>query len=129
MSRLCPCTSGEAYKVCCQPYHNGKKRPLPRPLMRSRYAAYALGKVGYILKTEQLAEKQKDAAVRRRDIKQFSQNTQFVGLQILDEQLLDETHATVTFHAILLQSGHDVSYTEKSLFEKVNGRWLYIAAT
>ena len=96
--------------------------------MRSRYAAYALGKVGYILKTERLAGEQKETVVRRRDIKQFSQNTQFAGLQILDAQMLDAAHATVTFHAILLQSGHDVSYTEKSLFEKINGRWLYVGA-
>lgn len=127
MDKPCPCTSGKLYKVCCQPYHLGRKRPLPLALMRSRYAAYALGKIGYIAKTEHSANpRRQNEAAYRRDLKQFSQMTQFVGLQILHQEMLDKKRATVTFRAILLQNGQDASYTEKSLFKKVNGRWLYV---
>jgi len=34
--------------------------------------------------------------------------------------------ATVTFVAHLSQNQQDASFTEKSYFEKVNGKWLYL---
>jgi len=39
----CPCGSGRKYKKCCQPYHRGAKPDNALTLMKSRYAAYALG--------------------------------------------------------------------------------------
>jgi SEC-C motif-containing protein len=86
--------------------------------MRSRFAAYALGKVGYIIQTERLAEPSSRESLRR-----FCEQTEFVGLQILDE-----TEETVTFRATLLQNGRDASFTERSLFVKERGRWLYVGA-
>ncbi len=91
--------------------------------MRSRYAAYALGKIGYILKTEQLSSPEPD---RRKTIKQFCQNTDFIGLQILAEGTLAADRATVTFRAVLAQQGRDASFKECSLFARRDGRWLYI---
>ena len=123
MQKPCPCTSGQPYQTCCQPYHKGRIPSTAVALMRSRYAAYALGKIGYILKTEQPSSNQPD---RRKAIKQFCQNTDFVGLQILAEETLAADRATVTFQAILTQHGQDASFTECSLFEKRDGRWLYI---
>ncbi|NKQ35744.1 MAG: hypothetical protein HF973_09035 [Chloroflexi bacterium] len=123
MQKLCPCTSGQPYHTCCQPYHKGRIPPTAVALMRSRYAAYALGKIGYILKTEQLPANQPD---RRKAIKQFCQNTDFIGLQILAEETLAADQATVTFRAIMAQHGQDASFTERSLFAKRDGRWLYI---
>ncbi len=116
MSELCPCKSEKSYKQCCRPYHKGKRPLTPTLLMRSRFAAYALGKVGYIIKTERL-----EMPSQRDDLRRFCDQTDFVGLQILAE-----TESTVTFHAILLQNGRDASFTERSLFEKQRERWLYI---
>lgn len=98
--------------------------------MRSRYAAYALGNVRYILQTERLSPLRtaKEQANHRRSLKQFCQNTQFLGLEILAEAMLDDKQATVTFHATLLQGGQDASFTEKSLFVLRNGRWAYVSA-
>lgn len=98
--------------------------------MRSRYAAYALSKVRFILKTERADPPllPKELIDRRRTLKQFCQNTQFLGLQILDEATLSNRQATVTFRATLLQDGQDASYTERSLFELQNGRWVYVSA-
>lgn len=130
MSEPCPCHSGQPYTDCCQPVHQGKTRPSPSQLMRSRYAAYALGNLRYVLQTEQPSPPRtaKEQANHRRSLKQFCQNTQFLGLQILDEARLDDKQATVTFRATLLQGGQDASFTEKSLFEMRNGRWLYVSA-
>ena len=49
--RLCPCQSGLRYKRCCRPLHQGAPAPSPEALMRSRYSAYALGLVDYIIDT------------------------------------------------------------------------------
>lgn len=132
MSKHCPCHSGKLYLTCCQPFHFGKKRPFtPTQLMRSRYAAYALGKIRYIVQTERLenSHSQQDIVARRKAIKSFSQKTDFVGLQILDAKTISETEAMVTFHAILLENGRDISYTERSRFQNVKGQWLYVDGT
>ena len=128
MSQNCPCHSERPYKKCCQPYHNGRIPTTPARLMRSRYAAYALGKIGYIIQTEYKENKRgpKEMVAWRKDLKYFCQNTHFLGLQILGEKHLNEKQATVTFKAVLLQAGKDASFTETSLFEQINGRWFYL---
>lgn len=130
MSENCPCHSRKPYANCCQPIHKGKKRPSPTQLMRARYAAYALGKVRFIQNTERSDPLllPKELIERRRELKQFCQKTQFLGLQILAEAMLDKGQATVTFRATLLQDGQDASFTERSLFALRNGRWVYISA-
>ena len=130
MSENCPCHSRKPYANCCQPVHLGKVRPSPTQLMRARYAAYALGNVRFILQTEgpNPPRTAKEQATHRHSLKEFSQKTQFLDLQILDEAMLDKEQATVTFRATLLQDGQDASFTERSLFALRNGRWLYISA-
>ena len=130
MSAPCPCHSGQPYANCCQPIHKGKKRPSPTQLMRARYAAYALGKVRFIQNSERPDPPllPKELIERRHSLKQFCQNTQFLGLEILEEARLDDKQATVTFHATLLQNGQDASFTERSLFVLRNGRWVYVSA-
>ncbi len=130
MSQLCPCHSERPYTNCCQPIHKGKKRPSPTELMRARYAAYALGNVRFIQSTERPDPPllPKELIERRRSLKQFCQNTQFLGLHILDEAMLGKNQSTVTFRATLLQGGQDASFTERSLFALRNGRWVYVSA-
>ncbi len=110
---LCPCHSGKSYTTCCEPFHKGELPSTPEQLMRSRYSAYALNNADYIIET----------AVEKPDkesIEEFSTHTNFEGLTILET-----TEDTVTFFAKLSQDGKDVSFTEKSLFIKENGRWFY----
>lgn len=48
----CPCGSGMAYADCCAPYHLGHAAARrAETLMRSRYAAYALGLSDYLAST------------------------------------------------------------------------------
>jgi SEC-C motif domain protein len=112
---MCPCHSGRLYQECCAPYHEGKPAPTPLALMRSRYSGYALKKIDYIIETE-------DVHLRRdrKLIEQFSKETTFDGLDILKAE---GDH--VTFRAHLSRGGKDVSFTEKSHFKKVDGKWKY----
>lgn len=44
----CPCGRGEVYGECCGPLHGGAPAPTAERLMRSRYAAFALGLEPYL---------------------------------------------------------------------------------
>lgn len=122
----CLCQSGKQYEVCCQPFHLGKKPDTAQQLMRSRFAAYALCMPDYIIRTTHPASPQfcHDAKEWAQKISEFSSHTEFKGLEILGFQE-NGSFATVTFVAHLIQDKKDVSFTEKSYFEKVKGKWLY----
>ena len=122
----CPCQSGKHYEGCCQPFHLGKQPDTALELMRSRYAAYALCLPDYIIRTTHPASPQfcHDIAEWTQKISKFSLHTEFKDLEILEFQD-GSSFATVTFVAHLLQDKKDVSFTEKSYFEKVKGKWLY----
>ena len=118
----CPCHSGEKYKKCCQPYHKGILPKTALLLMRSRYSAYALGIIEYIMTTTH--PNNPDASIALSDwqtsIAEFSKTTQFIGLSIL-EFVDGENEAYVTFEA---RFDHGFM-KEKSRFYKMNGKWLY----
>lgn len=111
---MCPCHSGKAYSECCKRYHEGTAAPTPLTLMRSRYSAYALKNIDYIIETAVQPTRSKEELV------QFAASTSFDDLTILDAKA-----NFVTFRAHLTQNGQDISFTEKSRFERIDGRWKY----
>ncbi len=92
--------------------------------MRSRYAAYALKLADYIMDTTDPLSPhcEKKRSKWKENILDFG-NLQFTGLDILEER-----EDTVTFKAHLKQGNHDLSFTEKSLFTHIDGRWRYLKA-
>ncbi|MBI5272406.1 MAG: peptide deformylase [Chlamydiia bacterium] len=122
----CPCKSGNAYADCCQPFHKGKRPDTALQLMRSRYSAYALCLPAYIIHTTHPGSPQfcHDTAEWSKKISEFCTNTKFKNLEILYFQET-ASFATVTFTAHLAQDKKDTSFTEKSYFEKIKGKWLY----
>lgn len=122
----CPCHSGKLYSECCQLFHDGALPQNALQLMRSRYAAYALQLPDYLINSTHPTY---PGMIQNRDewrkqILHFCRNTRFDGLQILEFQEGSPV-AYVTFFAKLSQKGRDVSFTEKSRFEKVNDKWFY----
>ena len=98
--------------------------------MRSRYAAFAGGLVGYVVETTHPDGDpyEADRGAWERSIEQFCSSTEFVGLRILEGGTEEESgvlSGQVTFHATLMQGDRDVSFSERSRFFKVQGRWLY----
>jgi SEC-C motif-containing protein len=120
----CPCHSGRPYRACCGPLHDGQAAPDPEALMRSRFAAYALGKVGYLVDTTHPdgPHFRADTEAWRRDLRAFCKSTSFDGLEILDTG--DDE---VCFSAELRQGERDVSFVERSTFQTHEGRWKYLA--
>lgn len=129
MTKPCPCHSNLPYNQCCQPYHQGQLAPTPLALMRSRYAAYAVGHVSYIIRTEDPTSPgyQKNKVAWRQELNHFCRITTFVNLYILGTQMHSLHEGTVHFHAVLLQKGRDASFHENSLFVyKPKQGWLYV---
>jgi SEC-C motif-containing protein len=113
----CPCGSGIKYKKCCGVFHKGVIAKTALELMKSRYTAFAIGKIDYIIKTSTF---QKDFD----DLKSFSNSCKFKKLEIL-EFLDGSREAYVIFRATIFCDTQDNSFTEKSRFIKENGKWYY----
>jgi SEC-C motif domain protein len=128
--KKCPCHSQKSYEECCKRYHDGVPAENALLLMRSRYSAYALHLADYIIQTTYHPNSaiNADIAKWKKEILEFSQATDFTGLQIIDFHEKTDS-ATVTFLAILEQNHRDVSFTEKSHFIKMNNQWFFLEPT
>lgn len=121
---VCPCCSGKPYRDCCSLYHQGKEPETAQALMRSRYSAYALNNVDYIIRTT-YPTGYRNIDAWKEEILNFSFNTDFEKLEIIDAKEQSD-RATVVFIAHLKQKGEDITFTERSFFAKVKGCWLYV---
>lgn len=112
----CPCKSQKSYDECCKAFHTKQKLPqTPLELMRSRYSAYVLGLIDYIIETDTYST-QKDYT----DIETFSKGVEWIGLEVVcsDEE-------TVTFKAYYNIGDKTQMLNEKSFFVKEEGIWKY----
>ena len=124
----CPCGSLVKYKKCCKPFHENIKTPITAlELMKSRFSAFAVLIADYIIFTthENNSDYISDLKSWNQDIMNFSKNTRFERLEILDF-IEGEVESFVTFKATLFQDNTDISFIEKSRFLKVEDKWLYI---
>lgn len=120
----CPCRSEEAdpppYTACCQIWHNGLAEglhaPTPEALMRSRYSAYALGLIDYLLATWY-----PETAPGELELSPIK----WVTLEVLHAE---ETGVAgvVEFVARYKVNGKAQRMHEISRFVKQQGRWFYI---
>ena len=125
---ICPCGSLKKYKKCCKPFHD--KITFPKTaleLMKSRFSAFAVLIADYIIFTthENNSDYISDLKSWNQDIMNFSKNTRFERLEILDF-IEGEVESFVTFKATFFQDNTDISFIEKSRFLKVEDKWLYI---
>lgn len=127
----CPCGAGRKFKQCCRRLHRGAIAETPEALMRSRYAAYAVGEADYIVDTTHPLGPQHhpDRARWLVEVRSFCDGTTFAGLEVLEAEAPKDDEGWVTFRASLLQGGQDVSFTERSRFLKHEGAWRYHSGT
>ena len=115
--QICPCCSGSSYQVCCQPLHLGSVANTPEQLMRSRYSAFALTDIQYLLHT---SSEQLRATLSHDDLDQTCEAFRFVSLQIISAQ-----DNQVEFIANLLLANELHPLHETSTFIKQNAQWKY----
>ena len=125
LSSPCPCGSGRSLDECCGPFLSGAAAaPTPEDLMRSRYTAYALGNDDYVLATW-------DEATRPAVLfEEGEARPKWISLRVTDAKPVADGADTgeVTFTATARTSQGAMRLTERSLFRKTDGRWVYVRA-
>ncbi|MEI7851943.1 MAG: YchJ family protein [Kiritimatiellales bacterium] len=121
----CPCGSGENFQGCCGPWLSGKKSaPTAEALMRSRYTAYVLKNVDYLVETTLPASREPDLAESIRD---WIGQVTWQKLHVLQVEAggQSDNEGTVEFIAEFIGPHGADRHHERSLFKKVRGVWFY----
>lgn len=118
----CPCGSSARYEACCGRWHHGVQRlmaPDAQTLMRSRYTAFVLDELDYLLETWH-------ASTRPANLEPNAPGVKWLGLQLRSHACQDANHATVEFVARSRHNGRAVRLHEISRFVREDGRWFYV---
>jgi SEC-C motif-containing protein len=112
--QACPCGSGATYDACCGRLHRGAAQaPTPEELMRSRYAAYAVGDLDHVFRTWH-------PRTRPDDLRPDPALT-WTGLTVLGAG-----EDWVEFVATYDRAGEPGAMRERSRFDRRGGRWVYV---
>lgn len=127
MNKLCPCGSNRNFNDCCELIINSKREASTcQELMRSRYVAFTMANVDYLMRSHHSATRQVKDQQR---IKKWAQSVQWMGLVILNTQdgEVDDTIGYVEFRAFYLENGLMQEIHERSLFKRENLKWVYVS--
>ena len=106
---------------CCGRYLNdfaATPAPDAESLMRSRYSAFVLGRLEYLLATWH-------ASMRPADLTLYAA-AKWMGLEVRSHRIIDADHAEVEFVARYREAGRAVRLHERSRFVREAGRWFYV---
>jgi len=112
----CPCDPNTAYSQCCKPLHEGLPAPTAQALMQSRYSAFVLGHVDYLLSTWHPSTRPPVLAL---------ESTKWLGLTLKQSSTTEDT-AKVEFVARYKVQGKAYRLHETSRFVREHGRWFYV---
>jgi SEC-C motif-containing protein len=116
----CPCDSSKTYADCCSPWHTGLTQgvfaPTPEALMRSRYSAYVLGMIDYLLATWHPSTSPGELELSP---------VKWLGLEVRHAQATGDA-GVVEFVARYRDNGRGVRLHEISRFVREDAGWLYI---
>jgi SEC-C motif-containing protein len=122
----CPCGSGKATDACCLPLIRGERQPeTAEELMRSRYSAYVLQEVDYILGTHTYGPKEEPD---REATARWSQAAEWLGLEVVSTEAgtAADREGVVEFIARYRIESNDYAHHERAVFRRRDdGRWLY----
>ena len=123
----CPCGQGN-YQHCCQPLHVGQANAeSASQLMRSRYSAFALQQIDYIVQTTALGQQ---ASLDVGAIADWSKSNQWLKLEVLNSnEKLDKSHAQVEFKAHYHDAKQTQIHHEISHFVQHQARWYFLDPT
>ncbi len=115
----------EQLKTRCMPFLRGEAVPeTAADLMASRYVAYLLAEVDYIVATHDPATRED---TDREATEKWARSAQFHGLTILDTVNGgpgDDT-GEVEFVARMTADGREQTHHERSTFHRIDGKWYF----
>ena len=116
----CPCGSGKELADCCGVWHSGLAlgtyAPTPEALMRSRYSAYVLGLIDYLMATWHPSTAPGDLEL---------QPVKWLGLEVRHAATTGDA-GVVEFVARCRVNGRAERMHETSRFVREAGHWYYI---
>jgi SEC-C motif-containing protein len=121
----CPCGLKQRYGQCCGAYHQhyantgSLSAPTAEALMRSRYSAYVLNLLDYLLASWH-------SSTRPARLEPNEAGLKWLGLEVKKHVQQDAEHALVEFVARSKLGGRAYRMQELSRFERVDGAWLYL---
>ena len=123
MRFLCKCGSGFNYDGCCGRYIDGADlAQTPEQLMRSRYTAYVLNNMAYIVKTMQ-GKALKRFTLDHSDLNELSLIWQKLEVINCSTQ---NNKGFVEFKAYYMDNQQSFILHEISEFKRKSGQWFYV---
>ncbi|WP_109128783.1 YchJ family protein [Aggregatibacter segnis] len=127
LDSACPCQSNKSYEDCCGRFHTHTQFPeTAEQLMRSRYAAYVLKNMSYIVETTVPSQQ---GLLNVQAIQAWAEETQWLGLQILNTESLTKIQSAVEFNAVFQGEEGEQVHHERSIFVKIDERWYFVDPT
>lgn len=127
MTTNCPCGTDRPYSACCEPIISGKKEAITaQELMRSRYTAFTQVNVDYLMRSHSA----KTRPIKEREsIEKWAKSVVWMGLTILKTEAGEANDETgnIEFEAMYLDNGKPEQIHENSLFQRENGKWVYVS--
>ncbi|MBX3181343.1 MAG: SEC-C domain-containing protein [Polyangiaceae bacterium] len=123
---LCPCGSEAAYATCCEPIIEGKTAaPTAEALMRSRYSAFAKGKIDHIIQSH---DPDTVGEIVREEVEAWSLQSSWLGLSVLrtERGQAEDDAGVVDFVAKYKLNGLTTQHRERAVFRRVDGKWLFV---
>ena len=121
----CPCGSGNAFSACCEPLiKNEVKATSAEQLIRSRYSAFTVCEMEYVLNTHH--PKTRSDVDMEANLK-WAKSSSWLGLEI--HEVEDDNDASkkafIKFTAKFKTNGKTASHKERSEFRKEGGEWFF----
>lgn len=116
----CYCGSAFSYAACCAPVISGiQSASSAEQLMRSRYSAYAIAAIDYLIAT---THSSKRAGLSKKDVEKWAKSNSWLRLEIIHSSTF-----VVEFKAYFSnrQSPFQVHH-ERSTFVFEGGKWYYL---
>jgi SEC-C motif-containing protein len=127
MSSPCYCGRSISFEECCGAIHLGnKKAETAEDLMRSRYAAFVIADIAYILKTYSSKTRPVN---QTEEILDWAKSVEWQRLEVVNANKGNATddNGHVEFKAFYREDGIDKCLHENSYFEKENNQWVYVS--
>ncbi len=122
----CVCGVGESTETCCLPIIQGKaKAKTAEALMRSRYAAYVLKEIDYLLDS---IHPDSPGEADRRTTEAWAQAADWKGIEVVSTEAggEEDEEGMVEFIAHFEIKGVPQTHHEKARFKRHNKKWLYL---